>query len=77
LLVLGLLMSTMIPSSTIPHLTLTRLATIATLNQLMHFLTATTIAANTIKCMKKCVVASTLTFSSLQTCAAHAMEVRL
>ena len=77
LLALGLSMSTLTPSNTIPPHTLTRLATTVTLNQLMHSLTATTIAANTMKITKKRVVASTLTLSSLQICAAHATEVRL
>ena len=74
---LGLLMSTMTPSNTIPLHTLTRLATTVTPNLLMHFLTETTTPANSMIESQKSAVSLTLILSSLLTCAAHAMEVRL
>ena len=77
LLVLGPEMNSTIPSNTTPLHTLIKNAKTVTLNQLMHSLTATTIAANTMKITKKCAVASTLTLSLLQIYAAHAMEAIL
>ena len=77
LLELGLLMSTMTPSNTIPPHTLTRHATTVTLNPLMHSLIETTIPVNSMTESQKNVASLTLTFSSLQIYAAHAMVERL
>ena len=73
--VLGLLMSTMTPSNTIPLHTLTRHATTVPL-QSPSKLTEMTIAANSMTESQKNVVFLTLTLSSLQICAAHAMVER-
>ena len=75
--VLGLSMSTMTPSNTIPPHTLTRHATTVILSLLMHFLTETATHANSMTIFQKSAVSSTLTLSLLLTCAAHAMVVRL
>ena len=75
---LGLLMSTITPSNTTPPHTLIRNAMTVTLSPLLlHFLTETTMAVNSITESHKSAVFSTLTLSSLQTCAAHAMVERL
>jgi hypothetical protein len=75
--VLGPEMNSTIPSNmTLLH-TLIKSALTVTLMLIQHFLTATTIAATTMKITKNSVVASTLTLSLLQIYAAHAMEVIL
>ena len=70
-------MSTMTPSNTTPLHTLTRHATTVTPNLLMHYLIEMTIAVSSMTESQKNVASLTLTFSSLQTCAAHAMVERL
>jgi hypothetical protein len=75
LLALGLSMSTLTPSNTIPPHTLIRNAMTVTRNS--WSLTEMIITAHSITWSHKNVVSSTLTLSPLQTCAVHAMVVIL